>query len=395
MDTTLKELIETMRTAFPEKTIVDIADYENEEHQTYKYMYETQAKKINELTEENFHLQFKLQDSERETMLLKSELDVQKSVNKKLTNTTMDITEFIKNFSEQEILVSNIRVYDLNDEEINASEELKVSLIDSISDRPGVYGHKRPSWFTPLKIEFNKNNVAKRAADNTKGLLNNKLTFWKRMCNLIKRKEISLEEAQTRVDVRRKTQIIELLNSNGSNYEKFLKYFLLTPGLPKHYMNTLVGAAELGLDANVIIELLEQPKESFNREIIEIYVSETHKGTEFNLKKEFAYELLRGDWYVTADINGKTQKFQMAPIELLESINEKLTNISTILSEMADEQLCANLARSAELDVEAVSNSLTQSCSDFHEDEYETDLMDSPTEFSSFIDFDDSVLMNP
>ena len=388
MSTVLSELVDMIRSAFPEKTVVDISEYENEEHQTYKYLYELQSEKLKELTEENFDLQFTIQDYEREMADLRESLAVQKSVNEKLSNTTTNIMEFIESFSEQEIFVTDIKVFDKNDAEISVNKDLKVSLIDSISERPGVYGFKRPSWFTPLKNEFTKSNVAKNAASNTKGILKDKLFFWKKIFKDIENGSITAEAAQAQVDQERKNQIIELLKVNASNYEKYLKYFLLTPGLPKHYVNTLVGAAELGLDANVIIELLEQPKELFNKEIIEIYVSETHKGTEYNLKKELAYELIRGDWYVKADINGKSQKFQMAPIELLESINEKLSNISSILSQMADEQLCAKLTQGP-----SAVDDLAQSCSDFHKND--NDFIGSSDEIPSFIDFDDSVLMNP
>ena len=77
MDTAmLNEFIAAVRSAFPEKTIVDISDYENADHQTYKYMYENQIRKIEELTEENFNLQFAIQDSEREMARLREELEM-------------------------------------------------------------------------------------------------------------------------------------------------------------------------------------------------------------------------------------------------------------------------------------------------------------------------------
>ena len=107
---------------------------------------------------------------------------------------------------------------------------------------------------------------------------------------------------------------------------------LLTPGIPKDFMKTLMGASELGVDANVVIQLLEQPKESFNWEIIEAYISKVHKATEYNIKRELANELIRGDWYVVSDINGSLQKYQMVPFDILNEVKQKLNDICDILS---------------------------------------------------------------
>lgn len=376
-NTTLEQIEQLLRENFPEKTIVDISELENEDHQTYKYLYGIVAQEKSELTEENFNMGFQLKDREREIAELREKLHLEHSANEKLSATSEGLMEFVERFSNQEIIVSNIKVFGNNDKEIQTDETFKTSLRDTISLRPGVYAGVRPSWFTPLKNEFNKENVAKKAASNTSHVIDEQLSFWKKIKNRLTRKEISPSEAMTEYDIQRRMNIIKLLESQGNNYEKYLKYFLLTPGLSKDYMSTLVGAAELGLDANAIIELLEQPVENFNKEIIEIYVSETHKGTEFNLKKEFAEELIRGDWYVVSDINGVPQKFQLAPLKLLEEINKRLENISTILSDLADEKLCANLA---------------QSFSDVHIDEKDSDEY-IPENTSAFIDFDDSDLM--
>lgn len=376
-NTALEQIVQLLRENFPEKTIVDISELENEDHQTYKYLYGIVAQEKSELTEENFNMGFQLKDREREIYELKEKLHLERSANEKLSATSEGLMEFIERFSNQEIIVSNIKVFGKDGVEIQTDETFKTSLKDTISLRPGVYDGVRPSWFTPLKNEFNKENVAKKAASNTGHIIHEQLAFWKKLKSRLIKKEVSVSDAMTEYDIQRKLNIIKLLESQGNNYEKYLKYFLLTPGLSKDYMSTLVGAAELGLDANAIIELLEQPAENFNKEIIEIYVSETHKGTEFNLKKEFAEELLRGDWYVVSDINGVPQRFQLAPLKLLEEINERLENISGILSDLADEKLCANLA---------------QSFSDVHNDEKNSDEY-IPENASTFIEFNDSDLM--
>lgn len=365
--------MDIIKTTYPDKVLVEIAEIENEDHQSYKFLYESLLEKSAQQTEEIYTLQFKNQDLEREIAEQSKELEMQKSINEKLNSTTSTIMDFVKKFTEQEIVVSDARPIDSNDEEIKTADDKKVSLKESISLQPGVYGFRRPSFFTPLSRELSKQNVAKKSADDTKDILTDRLHFFK----FLKRKsQNTIPEKLDQIDQHRRQKIFELLSGDYTNEEKYLRYFLLTPGLPKDYMNTLTGAAELGLDANVIIELLEQPRESFNMEIIETYVSETHKGTEFNLKKELADELLRGEWYISADFNGKREKFQLAPLNLIKELKDKLDSICRILENMADDEACANLA---------------QASSDNFKDETISDYP-SEEELSSIIEFDESLL---
>ena len=125
--------------------------------------------------------------------------------------------------------------------------------------------------------------------------------------------------------------VADLLQSDISNEEKYIKYLLLTPGMPRDYLKTFIGASELQLNADVVIELLEQPRESFNKEMIEAYVSEIRKGTGYNLKKELANELIRGDWYIMSDINGHPQKYQLVPVDYLDNIKRCLENLCDVL----------------------------------------------------------------
>lgn len=378
MDDNLSSIIDIIRVSYPDKTIVDISEFENEEHQTYKFLYETQIEKINQQSEEIHNLVFKVQDLERELSLATKEIEKSKSVNTGLANTASNIMEFVKKFTEQDIYVSSVHATSGNKNNSNKeSDKEEDFLMASMSDCPGIYEGKRPSWFSPLKTELSKKNAAIKSTRNTEHILKEKLMFWKRISKKYRRKIPYLENACQEVDQERKKQICKLLLSNCSNQEKYLKYFLLTPGMPKHYMNTLLGAEELGLDANLIIELLEQPEEFLNAEIIEIYVSEAHKGIEYNLKQELAEELIRGDWYVTADINGTTEKFQMVPLELIEDLKKKLDNICRILEKMADEEVCADSA---------------QTSSDTNQ--YEQDINEYIPEFENdtFLNFDESLL---
>ncbi|MCM1156792.1 MAG: hypothetical protein NC392_15665 [Roseburia sp.] len=242
MDTNINSIIEILHLSYPDKTLVDISDYEDEKHQTYKYLYEQQSGQIGQQTEELYSLRFQLQDREREISELKNELEIQRSVNSRLNDTTTNIMEFVRKFTEQDITVSNIRAMDGEGNEIIVNSDIRESHLDTISATPGIYGGKRPSWFTPLRVEINKENTARKCADHTKHVLKDKLMFWKRMkkdlAGLCQTGTNFLDEIADRVDSERKEKISSLLKSGCSNEEKYLKYFLLTPGMPRDFFHT-------------------------------------------------------------------------------------------------------------------------------------------------------------
>ena len=243
-----------------------------------------------------------------------------------------NITKLISEFIGREIIVSNVKPFDKNhDEIVCASDDKKHISEEQFSLNPGVYEFKRPSWFTSLPSELNKENTGKKTAANTISTLADKVRFWKKLDKKVQYGNLSIEEAMGEVDQKRRKLVVELLESDLSNEEKYIKYLLLTPGMPRDFMKTFIGASELQLNANVVIELLEQPRESFNKEMIEAYVSEVRKGTEYNLKKELANELIRGEWYIMSDINGYPQKYQLVPFEYLEDIKKQLENFQNAL----------------------------------------------------------------
>jgi len=243
-----------------------------------------------------------------------------------------DYEKFISEFMEKDIIVSNVKPFDGNDNEIVcASDNKKEISSEQLSLNPGVYGFRRPSWFTSLPKELNKENSGRKTAANTIGVLLDRVKFWKKLGRRMDDGDLTLEKAMDEVDEKRRKLVAELLQSDLSNEEKYIKYLLLTPGMPRDFMKTFTGASELQLNANVVIELLEQPRESFNKEMIEAYVSEVRKGTEYNMKRELANELVRGEWYIMSDINGYPQKFQLLPVEYLEKIRKQLENFCDVL----------------------------------------------------------------
>lgn len=243
---------------------------------------------------------------------------------------TDDITLLLKKILEKDIIISNIYPVDENGREIrHSSDDKKNYSTDALSDNPGIYNFRRASFFTELETEYSKMSAAKKVTKEAEKTMWQRICFWKGLKKKIKDQELPIESLAKEVDEERKERITELLNDFSiSNEEKYLKYMLLTPGLEKDYLKTLMGANEIGISANIVIELLEQPKESFCKETIEAYVSEVRKGNAFNLKRELAEELIKGEWSIVSDINGEPCKYQLLPMAAIEKIKEELLSLA-------------------------------------------------------------------
>lgn len=336
----LTEIMEIVCEQFPEKTIVDITSYENEDHQSYKSLYERIQDSIKSLQEENVTVSFNIQQREKELAAAEKEIWELKKRNALLSESLIPAIDKMKQYCGSQIFVSNIRTdFEEAEKGFNLEEFYK-----TMSEHPGVYGGFRPSWFTPLETPLSKKTVQeknKRAANES---LLRILNFWKKAG---KRIQSEPEEVANEYDKNRKDAIVELLRSDCSNTEKYLKYYLMTPGLDKEYMKTLEGASELNIDARLLIALLEQPNEKFNRKIIENYVSRLHKGTEYNLKQELAEELLKGKWFIESDVNGEKERYQLFPVSVMETMIGKLDSIIDFIKTSNDAELSANLAESS------------------------------------------------
>lgn len=241
-----------------------------------------------------------------------------------------EIISSIKKFLIQDIIVTNVRVLDKNEKEIlYSSDTEKEYSIGDLSNNPGIYSFHRPSFFTEIEEEYNKMAAAKKATREAEKTMRHRICFWRGLNKKMSEQAVSIEALSAEVDQERKKQIVDLLNNSEiSNEEKYLKYMLLTPGMDKEYLKTLMGADEIGINANIIIELLEQPKESFCKETIEAYVSEVRKGNGYNLKKELAEELIKGEWSIVSDINGEPCKYQLIPVSIIENIKKNLLRLT-------------------------------------------------------------------
>ena len=312
----------------PEKLICDAAEVELDK-QSYKFLYESLRDKYKDL-EMDFHTQrSRFDECQRELADLNIELQNIKEGTGMYADSTQSLMRFIRNMIDKDIQVYSIYAADGNGEKIQTLSDGALRTVpDDIADCPGIYGFKRPSWFTKLRNELNQKNAGRKVVRNTFPLLKEILCFWERLDE----EKLLPEEKANAVDRRRHNEIIRLINDRSiSNEEKYLKYMLLSPGMPKDYMKTLNGASELGLNAEVVIKLLEQPAESFNKEIIEAYVSKAHRGTEYNLKQELAEELISGKWVIRSKLNGAEEVYQLVPYAKLQELAKEFEKVYAAL----------------------------------------------------------------
>jgi hypothetical protein len=382
----LTEIIQEICENHPDKMVVDISDYENADHQLYKKLYEDICVAKRKLEEENASLMFDKMNAEKENAELLMENKELKRKNAIISESIIPTVDSIKHFCEKDIFVSNIIADpDAEKEEVFNIDGFK----KTISSRPGIYGVIRPSWFTPLQHELSKKNIQKKNISSSSKTLMDRIRFWKKAG---KRVVSAPEEVSKEYDEKRKKDILELIESDCSNEEKYLKYFLMTPGMDKEYFKTLQGASELNINAKLIISLLEQPNDKFNKVVVENYISEIHKGTEFNLKQELAEELVKGDWYIVADINGVTEKYQVVPISILENIVEKINAVCDFLDKSADDVLSAELAESTSSDNQDVNLSNTDNPESLSANLAESENVVTDVEVPIFVEFDDSMI---
>lgn len=376
----LTDLMHEILDNYPDKCVVNVSDYENQEHETYKHLYENLSERNKKSENENLlllsevhRLQEKLQEADELIHTLEDQVS-------SLNDSAASDLDILKDLCDKEIFVTNIKTAPVNEDGDIFDYE---SLAKTISEHPGVYGNYRPSWFSPLQTELSKSNVTKKNVKNTTGSFLKILQFWKQFGNKISTNPDVVADA---FDQERKKNILELLQSDCSNEEKYLKYFMMTPGLDKEFLKTLDGAAELNINAKLIISLLEQPENKYNREVIESYVSRLHKGTEYNLKQELAEELVNGKWYISANVGKGLEKFRLVPESLIDQLFAKLDALNNEIDISADKEPSAKLAEGSLNDIQIENQDHSVS-----ENEIEIPEMEYP-EMPSFVSFDDSML---
>lgn len=322
----------------PEYILVKEADYMNLDKRTYKSLYEENTERTMRATneaqqigQENQRLIGEIQSREEENNFLKKELD---ELRKKDSGDLKQLLSLLypnKN--------SIVEATDLDGDKIEAPNEQKTISKEDIAEKPGIYDFEKPSTVVLKNLkEFNTKNLTNKEVGKTKECFKETYSFLK---SITSKKP---EEMAKTYDENRINRIIDICNNKKySNNERYIRYMLISPGIDKGFINMLNKASELGLDARVVISLLEQPVDTFNREMIGIYVSSVLKGNEYNLKQELAEELVKGNWYITVkDGDNNPVKYTLLPIEILDKIDERL---NAFLKLPQDKNIKANEAK--------------------------------------------------
>ena len=169
--------------------------------------------------------------------------------------------------------------------------------IGELAENPGVYNFTAPSFFVePAGSNFTKENQTRENYNKTKHGLKDLLYLFNK---LNKDKSKTATQKNSTFLQERSLKIREIIDSKTlTNAQKYLRYMLITPGLPDDYMYTLDAAERNNIDADIVIQLLEQPQEAFNRKLLEHYVSSANKNNTYDLKAELIQQLLDGTWVV-------------------------------------------------------------------------------------------------
>ena len=115
-----------------------------------------------------------------------------------------------------------------------------------------------------------------------------------------------------------------------TNQEKLMMYAMNTEYHNTHIERLLNYAGSHCINANYVIELLEDPDICTTYENTIDFLNQFANPSEFRMKLNLARELIEGKWYITADYNGKETKFQLVPID---EINELRNAVGLPVSE--------------------------------------------------------------
>lgn len=124
-------------------------------------------------------------------------------------------------------------------------------------------------------------------------------------------------ESVKSIDKEREEIINQLLNNNIPNQAKLATYALwyFHDDLEMEHLLKLAG--QYGINANYVIQLLENPNGQMNYKTVRAFLQQAMSSSEVRIKKEAAQELLCGDWVVVADYCGKPCHFKLMPVEEL------------------------------------------------------------------------------
>ena len=225
--------------------------------------------------------------------------------------------EGVKNHIRELEEQNNILQEQLNDKYVVISDIIPDKIFDDfmektdieISDEPLITGFKAPSIYSNStkkydicdKLEYFKNNLES---------LNQGLS----MSKLIMGKGKQEKRAVRKKLLKRLLDGKDKLFSGKTSLQKLLYYLCLYPDVTKEQKRNIYEACENGLNATIILELMELNPELYSPEYFDYMIELAKKQGELQAMVDVSKKLILGEWYVTAEVDGIRKKFVLRPV---------------------------------------------------------------------------------
>lgn len=180
-------------------------------------------------------------------------------------------------------------------------------------------------------------------------------------------KNAALNESQKRkidkeVDDNRKLAVLKIKSdSTLTNKEKLTLYTMFSRWHGTEMEELINAAGDYCICAEHVISLLDMMADkdvAFTKDEVRDFFRQAQKASEVKIKKEFAQELVDGDYYITASVDGEVQKFAIVPEEDILRI-KKILNMSDSVStsnHTKDMEDKLNSEKTSESEMESVDN---------------------------------------
>ena len=142
--------------------------------------------------------------------------------------------------------------------------------------------------------------------------------------NILSRQEPKYVAEGQQDNERQKAIRMLLENNEMDNQTKLTTYALWYFHGDPEMEALLAYAGDYCIDANYLIQLLEQPKEYQNYRTIRSFLKQALSASEAHIKKQTIKELLCGDWQAVANYCGKACHFRLVPVEEIQTFKELL-----------------------------------------------------------------------
>lgn len=142
--------------------------------------------------------------------------------------------------------------------------------------------------------------------------------------SLLNRQE-PIQAVESQKENERQKAIRMLLENNEmDNQTKLTTYALWYFHGDPEMEALLTYAGDYCIDANYVIQLLEQPPKYQNYRTIHSFLKQALSASEAHIKKQTVKELLCGDWQAVANYCGKPCHFRLVPVEEIQTFKELL-----------------------------------------------------------------------